>query len=96
MRGAAPAGAARPAPGGGGMAQRTEVLRVYRMLMRAGRTWPTVTERPYILSEARRLFRVNQSLEDPAKIEKKVRIARTHICLHTGRWAALNWRSTCD
>lgn len=54
------------------MAQRTEVLRTYRMLMRAGRTWPTVSERQYILSEARRLFRLNRALEDPAKIEKKL------------------------
>ena len=54
------------------MAQRTEVLRTYRMLMRAGRTWPTVSERQYILSEARRLFRLNRALEEPAKIEKKL------------------------
>ena len=72
------------------MAQRMEVLRTYRMLMRAGRTWPTATERPYILSEARRLFRLNRSLEDPAKIEKKVR-------MNIGRLATLSFsRFMCD
>ena len=53
-------------------AQRTQVLQLYRTLMRAGRrTWPNVSEREYILSESRRLFRRNIALEEPAEIEKK-------------------------
>ena len=54
------------------MAQRAQVLQLYRSLMRAGRTWPTVEEREYILSESRRLFRQNVGLEDPAQIDKKL------------------------
>jgi uncharacterized membrane protein YgcG len=54
------------------MAQRAQVLQLYRSLMRAGRTWPTVEEREYILSESRRLFRQNVELEDPAQIDKKL------------------------
>lgn len=53
--------------------QRTQVLQLYRTLMRAGRrTWPTISEREYILSESRRLFRRNMTLEDTVEIEKKL------------------------
>ena len=52
---------------------RLRVLRLYRSLMRAGmRTWPQLEERGYILSESRRLFRLNSGLEQTEAIERKL------------------------
>jgi|EP01047_Picozoa_sp_COSAG01_P076729 hypothetical protein len=50
----------------------TRVLRLYRQLLCAGRTWPVYEERKYIARETQRLFRQNRGLRDEAQIEAKI------------------------
>ena len=50
----------------------TRVLRLYRQLLCAGRTWPVLEERAYIARETRRLFRQNRDVKDVNQIEAKI------------------------
>ena len=55
-------------------AARGEALSLYRAIMRSGRTrWEHPEHKEYIQKEARRIFRLNQGLEDPLVIEAKIK-----------------------
>ena len=57
---------------------RMSVLRLYRQILRIGRSWEavdpkdSVKERAYIISEARRLFEANSSLRNDKEVAEKV------------------------
>ena len=57
------------------------VLRLYRSIMRYGKTWANKTDGEFIKMEARELFKRNKSLTDPADIERKITEADTRIAL---------------
>jgi hypothetical protein len=63
------------------MSHRFEVLRLYRKIIRGGKQWTNphaksdaqiISEKEYILDEARTLFRKNKSIMDEEIIESKV------------------------
>mmetsp|Transcript_36555 Transcript_36555/g.81385 ORF Transcript_36555/g.81385 Transcript_36555/m.81385 type:complete len:101 (-) Transcript_36555:3775-4077(-) len=50
-----------------------KVFHWYRLCLRSGRTWPgPLEEKSYILSEAKKSFRENRGITDPAEIERKI------------------------
>lgn len=57
------------------------VLRLYRSIMRYGKSWPNQTDGEFIRMEARELFKRNKSLTDPADIERKIVEADTRVAL---------------
>ena len=65
---------------------RSEVLSMYHKIIRAAFThnWNSDEDAIYVLHEARRLFRQNQSITDPEKIERKLREAemRHGLAIH--------------
>ena len=63
------------------MAAARRVLSMYRKLLRTGRAWNIVDERPYITSETQRLFRENSHLTNPADIERKLFEAQSRLDL---------------
>lgn len=68
-------------------ALRSQVLQLYRQLLRLGYQWQaqtpsnTPTERQYIISETRRLFRANQSVTDPRLISEHIREAEARATM---------------
>ncbi|CAL8123761.1 unnamed protein product [Orchesella dallaii] len=68
---------------------RSEVLSLYRRLLKLGRTWTasssnpsdTAAERQFITSEAKTLFRKNQSLTDPKVIADCIHEAQARLDL---------------
>jgi hypothetical protein len=54
------------------MALRTRVLSLYRQILRAGHGWNKREESDYIVDEARKIFRQNQDITDPAIIKAKI------------------------
>ncbi|XP_046567607.1 LYR motif-containing protein 1-like [Haliotis rubra] len=69
------------------MTTRGHVLALYRQILRLSRTWEsqsgvaaeTQTERDYIRTEARLLFRKNKTVTDEKEINEFVREAETRI-----------------
>ncbi|XP_059091890.1 LYR motif containing protein 1-like [Tigriopus californicus] len=68
-------------------ALRSQVIQLYRQLLRLGYQWQaqspsnTPTERQYILSETQRLFRANQSLTNPQLISEHIREAEARATM---------------
>lgn len=70
------------------MAQlRSEVLQLYRRILRLGRTWEstnpheTVVERDYIRDEARELFRKNRFLSSEQAIRERLLEGETRLTM---------------
>ncbi|KAI1307228.1 LYR motif-containing protein 1 [Halotydeus destructor] len=71
---------------------RSDVLRMYKSILRLSRTWEsknvnnTQSERMYIEKEAKRLFRENRNLTADTDVKKKLNEAysRVEIARHYG------------
>ncbi len=66
-----------------GASPRTQVLSLYRQMLKSAFSvkWTSDEDALYVLTETRRLFRVNQSLTDPARILRKIREAEQRYAL---------------
>ncbi len=66
---------------------RSQVLGLYRRLMRLGRTWQAVeehntqTERQYIIEESRRLFKENKNVKKEEEVAEHVREAEARMTM---------------
>jgi len=64
------------------MAQRAQVLALYRQILRISKKWDgPESEKKYIREEAQRLFRRNMNIKNPEIISKKILEAETRIAL---------------
>ena len=68
-------------------ATRSEVLQIYRKILRLSRTWvakdpnQTKIERNYIVEETTRLFKLNKSLTSPSDINERLREAEARLAM---------------
>lgn len=68
---------------------RNQVIQLYRQILKLGRNWTsstnkhqdTITEREFILTEAKTLFRKNQHLTDPKVISDYIHEAQARLDL---------------
>ena len=60
---------------------KSKVLRMYKKIMRTGKNWEKISEREYIQTEARRLFRQNKEINDLILIETKLHEAETRYII---------------
>jgi len=69
------------------MAARNQVLRIYKQILRLGKTWTastgqksdTLAEQKYIKLEAQSLFRKNQKISDPKVIQDCIHEAQARM-----------------
>ncbi|KAG9347715.1 hypothetical protein JZ751_003728 [Albula glossodonta] len=60
---------------------RTQVLSLYRMLMKESKKFPSYNYRTYALRRIRDAFRENQSVSDPKTVEVLLSQARDSLAL---------------
>uniref|UniRef100_A0A8C5CLP3 Complex 1 LYR protein domain-containing protein n=1 Tax=Gadus morhua TaxID=8049 RepID=A0A8C5CLP3_GADMO len=79
------------------MATKTQVLSLYRMLLRESKQFPSYNYRTYALQRIKDAFRANRRIEDPkmvaklaeeghktlALIKRQVKLRHTHLYTHT-------------
>ncbi|KAM9839814.1 LYR motif-containing protein 4 [Aulostomus maculatus] len=60
---------------------RTQVISLYRMLLKESQTFPSYNYRTYALRRVRDAFRVNKTIEDPKTVERLVLEGRQTLAL---------------
>uniref|UniRef100_A0A224YVC3 Protein containing Complex1 LYR domain n=1 Tax=Rhipicephalus zambeziensis TaxID=60191 RepID=A0A224YVC3_9ACAR len=66
---------------------RRDVLRLYKQLLRTGRTWAaenpekTLEEQFYIISETKDIFKKNKNIQDPQAIKECLREGQSRLDL---------------
>uniref|UniRef100_A0A8C5CST4 Complex 1 LYR protein domain-containing protein n=1 Tax=Gadus morhua TaxID=8049 RepID=A0A8C5CST4_GADMO len=87
------------------MATKTQVLSLYRMLLRESKQFPSYNYRTYALQRIKDAFRANRRIEDPkmvaklaeeghktlALIKRQVKLRHTHLYTHTRIHTSSSW-----
>ncbi|KAF0852952.1 mitochondrial Complex1_LYR family protein [Andalucia godoyi] len=58
---------------------RSQVLSLYRQILRTGQSWPSVAEQMYIAKEAQTSFRASKSVSDASAISKLLSDAQQRL-----------------